>query len=407
VNEDRLRSISELFPPLPVTVLVLSAFLIAWVGHAYLWTALLNYVYARPYPKAILKPWRHFTGIVILAFPFLVMLIIPSSASTPDGPHGWFNGALGFPIFLYACSTCLIGLFRFPYATVVRLSRKPPKCIVNETTTTLDLKKELGPEVVGDGKGRGAAKLPFNCIFKVDFTELTLALPNLPPALDGLTILHLTDVHYHGTPSRSFHERVVEEIQKRWPEPDLVCLTGDYVDTDHHREWIKPLLGRFRGKDGNFAILGNHDQQHHPEQVRASLADAGYTVVGNSSLVANIRGVPCRIAGHEGPWFRPAPKLEPSDAAFQLLLSHSPDNIEWAARHGFNLMLCGHVHGGQIRVPVITSIFVPSIYGREFDMGVFERGGTTMVVGRGLSGKEPLRFRCHPQVMLVKLTKAG
>jgi predicted MPP superfamily phosphohydrolase len=66
-------------------------------------------------------------------------------------------------------------------------------------------------------------------------------------------------------------------------------------------------------------------------------------------------------------------------------------------------MLCGHVHGGQIRLPVVGSIFVPSLYSRRFDMGVFENGETVMVVNRGLSGKEPLRFCCHPQVVRITL----
>ncbi|MFO0804077.1 MAG: metallophosphoesterase [Gemmataceae bacterium] len=389
-------------------ILIGVALLFAWVGHACIWTTLLNYVYARPYPKPILKPWRLFTGVVILAFPFLPQYIVPPEhrASLPSQNDEWFNGTTGGVIFAYVCICLFFGLIVFPIITVRRCLRKPPSVLKNETTHTLDLMKELGPEVIGDGIGRFAAKLPFNDVFKMDFTELTLALANLPPELDGLTILHLTDVHYHGTPSRSFHERVLQEIQTRWPKPDLVCLTGDYVDTDEHHTWIGPMLGRFRGPDGNFAILGNHDQLHHPDQVRESLAAAGYTVIGNGSTLATVRGVPVLFTGNEGPWFRPEPDAPKADASFRICLSHSPDQFYWAKRNGMDLVLSGHVHGGQIRVPVIGSIFVPSVYGRRFDMGVFFEDRTAMVVGRGLSGKEPLRFCCHPQVILVKLVVA-
>lgn len=384
-----------------VWILLAIGLLFAWVGHACIWTSVLNYVYARPYPKPVLKPWRHFTGLVILSFPLVVYSIRSPQelASVPGSIDEWF-------VFIYVCISLFLGAIVFPFITILRLLCKPPAILRHETTHTLDLLKELGPEVIGDGKGQSAAKLPFNDVFKMDFTELTLALPDLPPALDGLTILHLTDVHYHGTPSRSWHERVMQEIQTRWPAPDLVCLTGDYVDTDKHHEWIGPMLGRFEGREGNFAILGNHDQLHDPERVRASLTEAGYIVLGNGYRVAMVRGVPCLFAGHEGPWFRPPPDLRSlPESAFRVCLSHSPDSFYWGLRHGFNLMLCGHVHGGQIRVPVIGSIFVPSVYGRRFDMGVFESGGLAMIVGRGLSGKEPLRFRCHPQVILVKLVK--
>ena len=88
---------------------------------------------------------------------------------------------------------------------------------------------------------------------------------------------------------------------------------------------------------------------------------------------------------------------------FRLCLSHTPDNIYWGRDNGVGLMLCGHVHGGQVRVPVVGSIFAPSVYGRRFDCGVFAAGDLVAVVSRGLSGKEPLRFRCHPQVIRLTL----
>ncbi len=370
-------------------LLLVLPLLAAWVGHACIWVSILNYVYARPYPKAILKPWRHFTGLVILSFPLLVYLDC---------------GSLGYS-YLGVC--LFFGAIVFPTITLIRLRRKPPAILLSETTQTLDLWKELGREAIGNGRGRLAARLPFNGIYRVDFTEMTLAIPNLPPEWDGLTILHLTDVHYHGTPSRAFHERVLVEIERRWPKPDLVCLTGDYVDSDEHHAWIGPLLGRLRGTEGNFAILGNHDLLYEPNRVRESLAAAGYTVLGNGWKEATIRGVRGVVVGHEGPWFDPPPDLTsaPKDGP-RICLSHSPDNFYWAQENGIGLVLCGHVHGGQIRLPPIGSIFVPSTYGRRFDMGAFEKNGTAMVVNRGLSGKEPLRFRCNAQVMRITLSRS-
>jgi hypothetical protein len=253
--------------------------------------------------------------------------------------------------------------------------------------------------------------LPFNDIFRVDFTDYSLALPDLPPAWEGLTILLLSDLHFHGTPSRAFFERVMGEIETRWPVPDLVCLAGDFVDTDHHVKWIGPLLGRLAAREAKLAILGNHDQHHHPDRIRAELAAAGYRVLSNPTAgphVIHIRGLPCALIGHEGPWFRPDPVLaDLLEGTFRLCLSHTPDHFYWGRANHIDLMLCGHVHGGQIRLPLIGSIFVPSMYGRRFDTGVFASGGTAMVVGRGLSGKEPLRFRCRPQVIRLTLTRIG
>ena len=110
--------------------------------------------------------------------------------------------------------------------------------------------------------------------------------------------------------------------------------------------------------------------------------------------------------GHEGPWFAPPPDLSAAPPGlFRLCLSHTPDNFYWGIANRVGLMLCGHVHGGAIRVPIIGSIFVPSVYGRRFDTGVFEKGGTVMAVNRGLSGREPIRFRCNPQVLRVTLVR--
>jgi predicted MPP superfamily phosphohydrolase len=379
--------------------LAVLALFVAWVGHAYVWTAQLNYLYARPISKTFLKLWRLVTGLVILTWPFLLWsggppLFVPNL--TPWGS-----------VVLAYWAVCLVfGGVVFPVVTAARLLRKPPAALVSARADTLDLWKELGPAVVGNGKYPRVARLPFNDVFRVDFTELTLAVPNLPPAWDGLTILLVTDVHFHGTPARAFFDRVIDEIERRWPTPDLVCLAGDYVDTDEHHAWIGPVLGRLQATEGRFAILGNHDEHHHPGRVRKAIAEAGYDMLGNGWKEVVIRGERCVVVGHEGPWFAPPPDLTAApDGPFRLCLSHTPDNFPWGRRNRVGLMLCGHVHGGQIRLPVVTSIFVPSVYGRRFDGGVFEGGGTVMVVGRGLSGKEPLRFRCRPEVLRLTLTR--
>jgi hypothetical protein len=384
-------------------VFAVALFLVAWVGHACIWTAVLNYLYGHPLPKLFLKAWRYLTGLVILAFPLLIW-----SAKNPsyfDSSFGddLLDGTWGRVVFAYAAVCLVLGAIIFPATTVRRLMRKTPACVVAESTRTLDLWPELGEKLIGDGKLAAAARLPGNGVFRVDFTDLTLALPDLPTEWDGLTLLVVNDLHFHGTPSRAFFDRVIDELASG-PSPDLVCLLGDYVDTDAHREWIRPLLGRLSATEAKFAILGNHDWHYHPELVRAELAAAGYTVLGNGWREVTIRGVRCVVVGHEGPWFAPPPDLSGAPTElFRLCLSHTPDNFYWGIANRVGLMLCGHVHGGAIRLPVVGPIFVPSVYGRRFDSGVFERGGTVMAVNRGLSGREPIRYNCNPQVQRVKL----
>ena len=120
-----------------------------------------------------------------------------------------------------------------------------------------------------------------------------------------------------------------------------------------------------------------------------------------------MRGLPLVVIGHEGPWFRPSPDLShcPPDV-FRMCLSHTPDNIGWARANNIRLMLSGHNHGGQIRLPLIGSIFVPSLYGRRYDCGAFDEPPTLLHVVRGLAGKQPLRFNCRPEVAKLVL-RAG
>lgn len=378
----------------------------AWVGHACVWTFTLNNLYGRRLPKRFLKPWRLFTGVVIAAglpvccWATFRYQVDPSAGLTPL--DRW-----SAVVMVYLAGCCVLGGVVFPAVTLYRLLRPRPAAFLAESTRTLDLWAESGGKLIGDGKMRWAPRLPLNCVFNVDFTELTLALPHLPPAWDGLTILLLSDFHFHGTPSNLFFERVLAEIDTR-PPADVVALAGDYLDTNKHHPWVGELLGRLKWAECGLAILGNHDAPYNPYRTREELAKLGYRVLSDRWDEVTIRGVPCVAVGHEGPWFKRVPDLSAAPAGpFRLCLSHTPDNFYWGIANRVDLMLCGHVHGGQIRVPVVGSIFIPSVYSRRFDMGVFERGGTVMVVGRGLSGKEPLRFRCNPQVIRITLRPGG
>jgi predicted MPP superfamily phosphohydrolase len=238
----------------------------------------------------------------------------------------------------------------------------------------------------------------------VDFSERTLRLPRLPVAWDGLTILHLSDLHLCGTPDRAWFRAVMDRCAV-W-EPDLVAVTGDLADGEEYIRWVVPVLGRLRWKIAAFAILGNHDAWYAPGKVRRRLRRLGMHVLGNDWEQNEVRGEPLVVIGQESPWFRPAPDLSGCPAGpFRLCLSHTPDNIRWARRAGVDLMLAGHVHGGQIRLPLIGSILVPSRYGRRYDCGVFDESPTVMHVSRGLGGDHPLRFRCRPEATRLILRR--
>jgi predicted MPP superfamily phosphohydrolase len=94
--------------------------------------------------------------------------------------------------------------------------------------------------------------------------------------------------------------------------------------------------------------------------------------------------------------------VDAASGGLRILLSHSPDQLEWARRHDFDLVLAGHTHGGQIRFPLIGPIIAPSRFGGRYACGVFCEPPTLMHVSRGVSSMFPVRLRCPPE--LAKLT---
>jgi predicted MPP superfamily phosphohydrolase len=387
------------FDHLPTAVTV-ALVLAACTGHLTLMVASHNWWYGQRFSKRVGDSLHLLHGVLFVAAPvalglwqgadFLRLLDFGSESLGRQ-----IAGA-----YLVVCWLAVgIGL---PVDTLLRLLRKRPKALLAERAEVVDFASVLGYPPAGHGKRAWLTALPFNEAFQVEFAERTLCLPRLPAALDGLTILHLTDLHLSGTPDLSFFRALMDRCIN--PVPDLVCITGDLADGYKHQRWVVPVLGRLRWGLAAFAVLGNHDYWYDPPFIRRRLKRLGIRYLGNGWEQITIRGEPLIVIGHEGPWRKPAPDLSNCPAGpFRLCLSHTPDNIAWARRNAIDLMLSGHVHGGQIRLPVFGSVLVPSIYGRRYDCGTFDEGPTLLHVGRGISGEHAVRFLCRPEVTRLVL----
>lgn len=370
-------------------------FALFWVGHGYWLMVTLNMIYSRPFNRTFLKTVRKIYGCALVFGPIAMgfwlgfdILKIAETSSTQT----WLYWPLAY------MSVCvLLGGIWFPIVTFQRAIRSNPAVVVDERSKMFDVEAVLGHRPIGDGKHRNVAKWTWNGLFQVEFTTIKLKLPGAPTVWKGLTILHLSDLHLYGTPDLVHYQMLMRRCMEDGV-PDLVVLSGDVIDDARYLEWIAPILSELKWNIAALAILGNHDWWQDYDGVRERLRGVGFQVVSNSSTVVDVRGEPLVAVGHEGPWFRPPPDVADLPQGFRLLLSHSPDNIGWARRHGFRLMLSGHNHGGQIRVPLIGSMFVPSLHSRRYDMGTFHEGETVLHVNRGIAGKEPIRFRCPPQV---------
>jgi predicted MPP superfamily phosphohydrolase len=181
------------------------------------------------------------------------------------------------------------------------------------------------------------------------------------------------------------------------------------IERDECIDWIPDTLGRLRAAGGVFYVRGNHDLRVDQDRLQEALAAAGLIHVGGRAHQAHVRGAPILLAGNELPWYAPAPQTAAIDekmnsaTSVRILLTHSPDQFAWARRHGFDLVLAGHNHGGQVRLPLFGAILAPSRHGVRYACGVFRAGQTVLHVSRGTSSLTPLRLNCPPEIALLVL----
>jgi len=378
----------------------------AVIGHAGLGAGAVCRIHALRGPRLLLKIISHtIEAWVVLGFLAGVWWWLAT------GHVALREGLLAgrWPIlaaYLMACG--LYGVYLTLHWVWRRCYFTPTERLRENHTRMVDVAERAGEHPLGDWLARLLIHVPGNQVFDISVTEKTLALPRLPPALEGLTIAHLSDLHIMGHITRPFYEVVVEETNAL--AADVVVITGDIVESRREREWVPQLLARLNRKEAVFFVLGNHDKKlRDHDTTRRMLVGAGLTDLGSRCDELPLRGHPVVIAGNEQPWLGKLPDMnefpveEPGPGRrFRLLLSHSPDQIRWAQRHDFDLMLAGHTHGGQIQLPLIGPVLAPSRYGVKYASGTFYESPTLMHVSRGLGGMRPIRLNCPPE--LAKLT---
>ena len=250
----------------------------------------------------------------------------------------------------------------------------------------------------------GFGSLSWETMNNGELNTKTYSLNRLPQAWDGLSIVHFADTHFRGAVTRRYFELVCE--QARALEPDLFVFSGDLFDDLELLDWLRPTLGQLKAPLGQYFVLGNHDWFLDANVVRQEYERDGWIDISSRSieLKSGKSGPPIVIAGDETPWMGTHPDLSHvSPETFRILLSHVPDNIYWAQKQKFDLMLAGHTHGGQIRLPVLGPVYAPSLYGCRFASGVFWMDPTLLYVSRGISGREPIRYNCVPELTKLVL----
>jgi uncharacterized protein len=251
---------------------------------------------------------------------------------------------------------------------------------------------------IGAAAGIGAAWGLFEAQW-VELREVETRVDRLPPELDGFTILHLSDFHL-GTLSLNGRtlERAVAWSEEE--EVDLVALTGDLLSRRRGEARLIDALRRFRSRHGVYAVLGNHDV----DEARSAL---GTGLLEDSSVVVDIRGKRVQLAGG-GPgedWkWRKLERLADPDADLRILLFHFPDVTQWLAPASYDLILAGHLHGGQICLPTPRGkLRLEHLRAHHWE-GVDETPAGTLHVSRGLGTSfVPFRFLARPEATKLVL----
>ncbi|MDD4071750.1 MAG: CDP-archaeol synthase [Desulfobacterales bacterium] len=242
----------------------------------------------------------------------------------------------------------------------------------------------------------------------VRLQHLHFSCPGLPAVFDPFQILFIADLHIDGLDG--LDDRLISLVSSL--QVDVCLLGGDYRMEMYgpffkvmHR--LRRIIRHIQASEGIFGILGNHDCI----STIPDLEDCGICMLVNDAFKLEKNGEQLWLVGVDDPHYYKCHDLKMAfrdvpQGAFSILMSHSPEIMKSSAGYKIDLCLCGHTHGGQIRLPVIGPVFTHIQMPRRFAGGMWSYDATIGYTssGAGASGV-PVRFNCPPEVALITLSR--
>ncbi len=257
----------------------------------------------------------------------------------------------------------------------------------------------------------------------ITVTDYTVTLSPEYAELDGLVIVQVADLHNREYSDNG--DRLVELVAKA--QPDMVVFTGDTIDsrsTDIDRAMyvVEGIADMFRAQGAEtlpmYLVSGNHEARM-PEKFsifKERLKNAGVTVLEDESVIYTKGEQTVQVVGLCDPDFRVGDDYSTTataltelvdDEMFTLCLSHRPELYTAYMSSGAELTLCGHAHGGQVRIPFVGAVLAPNQgFFPEYAEGMFSDGGSAMIVSRGI-GNSVVPVRVNNPSEVVRVTLRG
>ena len=234
-----------------------------------------------------------------------------------------------------------------------------------------------------------------------------IPLAKLPPSFHGFTVAHLTDLHLGTLVSASFIERVVQRTNAL--RPDAIVCTGDYVhqrNTSTEIEQVWPILSKLTAPHGVFSVLGNHDHWADTERSLYWLERSGQNLRHQCRTIE--RGKERLVLGGAGDLWEDRLLIDQVFADSEendcrILLAHNPDSVDTAFTTPLSLVLSGHTHGGQVRLPFYGPPVLP-VQNKRYSSGLIITEKTTLFISRGIGWAiYPVRCNCFPEIAVLEL----
>lgn len=244
--------------------------------------------------------------------------------------------------------------------------------------------------------------------------EMDLPLSGLPPGLDGLRLLHLSDIHLSAFLSETEFAKVIDASNEL--RPHLALMTGDLISSrgDPLDACIRQLA-RLKSDAGTLGCLGNHERYAKVEDytteaaarlgIRFLRSERQELRFGGSVL--NVAGVDYQRMASNRKRYLPGAEALVAPGAFNLLLSHNPDVFPIAVERGYNLLLAGHTHGGQVSIEILDQAVNAARFFTPYVYGLYRSGTSAAFVTRGIGTVGiPARIGAPPEIALLRLRKA-